>query len=385
MSETDPYPVIEERRLPAAGSGGLLRKRRRELTDLPSFAPGTALVFQAGGRFIVYDEHDHLSGAEDFVLGALTVAVVNMRPHSFFADVTLPSARHSEAFTVRCTFNAVVVEASEVVRAGALDLPTELSYHLRRHQELVAICAEYPIEQLAEVRIKIEARIQSYYEIRGYERRGLRVDLQLIEVLTPAELAERDRRLRTAEVEFTLHDKIQGLENRKRRQALADESVYASESDSFDRMRAGEHEDWEFQREMVRKERERDVLMRQHRIEDMRMQRVLEHAGGDSDGLMRLALAEGLITTVDYANLKRGDEADAVRQIYNLISTTLQGEGGDLVSMDLQLLADKLVSKLVGPEQITDGGGAAERRALILGPYSDDPDANPPDENDFHG
>lgn len=385
MNETELYPVIEERRLPAVASRGMLRKRRRDLTDLPFFPPGTTLVFQAAGQFIVYDDRDYLSGSEEFVLNARAVAVVNLRPHTFVADVALPSIRHSECFTIRCTFTAVVVEAGEAARAGALDLPTELGYHLRKHRDLVAICAEHPTEHLAEVRINVEATVQSYYNVYPYKRPGLHVALQLVEVITPADLEERDRRSRTAEVEYMVHDRIQSLENRKRRQALADERVFASESDEFERQRVGERVQWEFQQEELRKEGERRLLAQQHRIEDMRMQRVRDYVAEDADGLMRLALAEGLISTIDYANLKRADEQDALQLIQNTITAALQGTNGDLVAMDIQILADKLMAKLAGPDAITRQRSSMEQRNLILGPRSGAADAFPPDESDFHG
>src|SRR5947209_9719146 len=94
-----PYPVVAETRLePVARRFG--SRTRRNLDELPKWAPGTALVFQAGGRFVVFDERRHLSGSEDFVLDALAVAVVNMRAEKVTARLELPSLHPSERFTI---------------------------------------------------------------------------------------------------------------------------------------------------------------------------------------------------------------------------------------------------------------------------------------------
>ncbi|HEV2634380.1 MAG TPA: hypothetical protein VGX23_04490 [Actinocrinis sp.] len=401
MTMTEPYPVIEERRLPAAAPGRLFARRRRELSELPPSPPGTALVFQAEGRFKVFDEQQHLTGTEDFVLDALSVAVVKVRPHKVFADLQLPSAHHSEPFAVRVTFKATVTRPELVVRQGAFDLAEDLGQHLRKDPRLAEICAAHRIEQLADVRVLIDARISAYYAYRGYNQPGIDIELVLVEVLTPKELEERDRRERTVVLDYQLQQQVEDLEQGKRRQLLENEQAinrrvselehdHAESTELRERRHAAERAEWEHRERRLEQQRNALIREKEMLLEDAAAKRNQAYLDEGVDSLLALAQAQGKISPLELARLKRDDRIRLDERRWDAIKTLMNGDNGDLLSADPQPLIDALMADLTGPTDtavLSAGAGAADRadRALAANRYDSDLDLNPPDEDDFHG
>jgi len=378
------YPVIEERRLPAVTPMGLFGRRRRDLNELPSNAPGTALVFQADGRFIVYDELRHLTGQEDFVLGALTVAVINLRPHSFFADIELPSAHHSETFVIRTSFSAVVRDASEVVRMCAIDLPTSLSRHLRQDPKLAAICAAHEIEQIADTRVAIDARVQSYYGYRPYQMPGFEVSLELVEVITPQELKERDRRLRDATVTSAIEMKIRELEILKQRQTITGEHELSTLSSNFEYARSSQQATWQHQEDLKAQLRRAEIDDLKQQLEAKQAQFVLEHLRRDLPDQLSLAVARGELTALAAAETQRQAELMNLEQLKTMLGVALNGNSGDFFVMDPQAIFDALIRKVGGAQYAAVETGVPTDRRAVSGSGAEAGADVPPDEDDFH-
>lgn len=378
------YPVVEERRLLAVTPTGLFGRRRRDLNELPSRAPGTALVFQADGRFIVYDELRHLDGQEDFVLGALTVAVVNVRPYSFHADINLPSAHHSENFVIRTTFSAVVRDPSEVVRMGAIDLPNSLSQHLRKDPKLAAICAAHKIEQIADTRIEIDARVQSYYGYRSYQVPGLDVGLELVEVITPKELEERDRKLRNATVGGEIDMKIQELEFLKRKQNITGEHELTALSSRFEYDRTSRQMELEHLENLKEGKRRAEIDDLARQLEAKKAEFVLERLRQDLPAQLSLAVARGELSTLDALEAQRKAEQLNLEQLKGMLGLAMNGSGGDFFVMDPQTIFDTLIHKIGGPSYAALDSAAAAERQAVTGPEQRTDADVPPDEDDFH-
>lgn len=378
------YPVVEERRLLAVTPAGLFGRRRRDLNELPSRAPGTALVFQADGRFIVYDELRHLDGQEDFVLGALTVAVVNVRPYSFHADINLPSAHHSENFVIRTTFSAVVRDPSEVVRMGAIDLPNSLSQHLRKDPKLAAICAAHKIEQIADTRIEIDARVQSYYGYRSYQVPGLDVGLELVEVITPKELEERDRKLRNATVGGEIDMKIQELEFLKRKQNITGEHELTALSSRFEYDRTSRQMELEHLENLKEGKRRAEIDDLARQLEAKKAEFVLERLRQDLPAQLSLAVARGELSTLDALEAQRKAEQLNLEQLKGMLGLAMNGSGGDFFVMDPQTIFDTLIHKIGGPSYAALDSAASAERQAVTGPGPQADADVPPDEDDFH-
>jgi hypothetical protein len=378
------YPVIEERRLLAVTPTGLFGKRRRDLNQLPLNAPGTALVFQADGRFIVYDELRHLDGQEDFVLGALTVAVVNLRPHSFYADIELPSAYHSETFVIRTSFSAVVRDPSEVVRVGAVDLPNSLSRHLRKDPKLAAICASHEIEQIADTRIAIDARVQSYYGYRSFQVPGLDVSLELVEVITPTELKERDRKLRNATVGGEIDMKIQELEFLKREQNITGEHKLDSLSSRYEYDRSSRQTEWAHLENLREGKRRAEIDELARQLEAKQAEFVLERLRQDLPAQLALAVARGELTTLGALEAQRKAEQLDLEELKGMLGLALNGNGGDFFVMDPQTIFDTVIHKIGGAQYAAlDSAASAGRQAVTRSGPAPGADV-PPDEDDFH-
>lgn len=403
-----PYPVLQELRLPPVARRFGSRPRR-DLNELPPSPPGTALVFQYDGQFTVFDEHRHLTGAEDFVLGALGVAVVNLRPCAFTAELILPSARPGENFAVRVTFEAVVTMPEAVVRQGPMDLAEPLSRHLRRDPKLAEICAAGRIEDIADVRVRVDARIASYYSIRPFEVPGIALALTLVEVLTPRELEEHVRRDRTAELDYAHQKRIDELEHinklrlqeqererhemeagreREFRERTAElEQDFEARNAERDRRLDAARAEWDHRQRLAQQERDQLLREREREQEQIEAQRAQGFIEGGVPMMLAWAAAQRLITPLELANLRRADERQAAEQIRDLLVTRMNNGDGDLISFDVQAIVDNYMEKLGIPQPAARGAepgrvtGRAARPALAA--PDDEPDETPPDEDDF--
>jgi hypothetical protein len=398
-----PYPVLQELRLPPV-QRRFGTRTRRDLSELPPSPPGTALVFQYDGRFTVYDENRHLTGIEEFVLGALGVAVVNVRAHSFVAELTLHSLRASEDFTVRVTFEAVVTSPEIVVRHGAVDLGEALSQHLRRDPKLAEICAAARIEDIADVRLRLDTRITTYYSMRAFERPGMTVTLGLVEVMTPKELEEYVRRGRATELDYAYRQRVDELEHankkllqeqeRERHELEAEsERVFRDRNAELerdfeerdagrDRKLQAARAEWEHEQDLLRQERAALLRERERMADEVEVRWTQGFVEGGVPMLLAWAAAKGLASPLELAEMQRGDELRAVEQIKGLITNlTAQGDG-DLVSIDVQRLVDSLLEKLTGRPAAVAAGRHESRPALGTN-ESMTPDETPPDENDY--
>lgn len=443
MSVDTGYPVIQEMNLPAVPSK-LLSRTRRDLAELPPSPPGTALVFLVDGQFHVYDERRRLTGNESFVTEALAVAVVDLRPRRFFTDLTAHSLHPAEDFTVQVTFEAVVDRPESVTRIGSLDLPELLADHLNQDREIAEICGTRTLEDIALVRKMVDARIWAFYQNRPLYPPGIQIALQKVEVLTPTTLAERDRaRLTTKHahtaqmfenelsherrMQSTVHDQEHDFHTtewertqRYRSDALEAEHQALQDKWKRDAERRAEEIEWQYKvkferleedhrremfelehkRRMVELTRGQEQTELKRKSEDAEAERMADYANKGVQGLMALAVAQGLISPLQMVEMLRETEEKGLEYIRNLVDSLIREGRSDLVTVDMQTMVDRLQAKLLGqlsdePQHALSAGGTERNTAnardgdagnaheITSRDEEGEDDDNPPDEEDF--
>ncbi|BFO22385.1 hypothetical protein SHKM778_87730 [Streptomyces sp. KM77-8] len=122
--------------------------------------------------------------------GASSVTVVDRRVEvPVVVETRIPSAEAGD-FTVRTTFYCTVTDACAVVRDGVTDLEALLLGQLRAVPGLTEDGSDLPVVDSDAVRERIDARLTAYHEMRPAPVSGLEARHGMVEVLTPAELAE---------------------------------------------------------------------------------------------------------------------------------------------------------------------------------------------------
>jgi hypothetical protein len=182
-----PFPVLEERSL-AYVLRRFLRVTRRDLNDLPEVRPGTVLVFRCGSRYVAFNETKHMTGAEEPVVDATAVSLVDIRARDFTVHFQVPSANPADDFTIRATFRARVTDPERAAEAGPLDLGRYLMTYLERDPKLLKLGEPFPVEALTEVRDRVAARIDAYCDFNPISLPGLSVELVSSTVLPSHEL-----------------------------------------------------------------------------------------------------------------------------------------------------------------------------------------------------
>jgi hypothetical protein len=179
----EPFPVLEERVLYPIQQR-MFRSRRRALVEIPESRPGTVLVFEVGDSYRTVSRQ-HLTGAEDVLVDALSVSLVYMRPRTVVVEVKAPSASLAGEFVIRVSFSCRVVNPEVVAGAGLRDLTEPLVDHLEDDLMLTAKCAKYKMEQIADVRDVVTAQVNAHCTVRPPRIEGMTVKLRGVEVDPP--------------------------------------------------------------------------------------------------------------------------------------------------------------------------------------------------------
>ncbi|WP_155369055.1 hypothetical protein [Catellatospora vulcania] len=189
------FPVLEERSLGRAESR-LFRPAKRRLSDLPARPPGSVYVFQVGQRYKLYQDGAHLRGTEGDLVDAMSVSVVQTRPLEIAADLAIPSASAADDFTVRSWFWCEVTSPTTVAERGLRDVPAQLVNFLRRDVGMQKLGTSVSINDINEMRVRADARVRAFCEVRQLEIPGMSVQLTSVEVLTPDTLRSHHTKMR---------------------------------------------------------------------------------------------------------------------------------------------------------------------------------------------
>ena len=184
------YPLVRQReyRRPEKRVGWLNRRTVRDEDELPLIAAHHVRVFRVGDDYV--EDPGNLRPDDPLVTGASSVTVVDRRVEvPVVVETRIPSAEAGD-FTVRTTFYCTVTDACAVVRDGVTDLEALLLGHLRAVPGLTEDGGDLPVVDSDAVRERIDARLTAYHEMRPAPVSGLEARHGMVEVLTPAELAE---------------------------------------------------------------------------------------------------------------------------------------------------------------------------------------------------
>ncbi|WP_158842484.1 hypothetical protein [Saccharothrix deserti] len=193
---TRQYPIVEHRTLdPTAGRGPLrVGRRRRDLAELPKPAAHEVMVFRVDGDYFV--DAGRLGLADEQVVRAAHVSVVDLgRDVPVVVSLRIPSAEAAD-FTVRVTFTCTVLDPVAVVRDGLEHAETLLTSYLTGHHRTFELGLEHRLSEINEVRRVVAAQVRAFTEVRPVVVRGVAVRLASVEVLTPDELVEFEKRRR---------------------------------------------------------------------------------------------------------------------------------------------------------------------------------------------
>lgn len=186
MNSTN-YPVIEEHPLRPARRR-LLLGGKRDLAELPPQEPGTVLVFEGNGRYEAFRERRHLTGAEEAVVAAVSISVVDMREREVTTTLAIPSNSPADDFTIEAVFRAKVTRPEVVAAAGLTDMAATLRSYLSQDQDLLALGLHCSVEEINEIRGAVRRRVMAYCKVVPPRIEGMDVSLCEVHVPTPNSL-----------------------------------------------------------------------------------------------------------------------------------------------------------------------------------------------------
>jgi hypothetical protein len=170
-----------------------MRGARRDLSDLPEVRPGSVLVFRHGSRYVAFNEAKHMTGAEEPVVDATSVSLVDTRARDFTVHFQVPSVNLADDFTIRAIFRARVTDSERAAEAGPVNITRYLMTYLERDSKLFKLGEKFPIEAVAEVRDLVGSRIDAYVEFNPINVPGLSIELVSSTVLPSHELRVHER------------------------------------------------------------------------------------------------------------------------------------------------------------------------------------------------
>jgi hypothetical protein len=294
------YPIVSAAYLEPVPSRGPFGagKKRRNADELPRLGAHQVRVFRVDGQYIV--DYGDLPPDNDQIVRASHVSVVDVSVGvPVVAELRIPSAEASD-FTIRVSFACTVTDPARMVRENVAAQPAIEAY-MRRHHKINQLGQQFRIAEINQIRRKISGRVRAYTEVKPPEIPGLRVVLNGVEVLTPAELAAFEKARREAHAAHVLESEKQGythdleFDRQRHTQRLADSQRQA-------RHAAAEEDQEQAHLAAARDERHKRML----RAEEMEFaRREVEHAvesiGGDPYRALVYAQSIGEINAKELA------------------------------------------------------------------------------------
>src|SRR5437588_750512 len=85
-------------------AGSAVVSARRDPSEWRQRRPGAVLVFNSGGRYQRFEDHQFATGGESVVVNAVTVSLVDERPRMVPALITVPSSSPAFDFVINAGF-----------------------------------------------------------------------------------------------------------------------------------------------------------------------------------------------------------------------------------------------------------------------------------------
>ncbi|MEV0677177.1 hypothetical protein AB0I60_11715 [Actinosynnema sp. NPDC050436] len=195
--DEQPYPVVAERVLtPLPPKRLFSRTRGRDPEEVPAVRVGHRLVYRAHNQYVL-DASD-LTLDSPTVVEASHVALVDVTVDAgVVVELVIPS-RDASNFTTRVTFLCTVDDPVAVVSTGGHDARAMLAGYLKGHQRIFELGLDFGLEEINDVRRKLNAQIRAYATLNPPEFAGMRATLAGVEVLTPDQVAKLEDALREA-------------------------------------------------------------------------------------------------------------------------------------------------------------------------------------------
>ncbi|QUQ69492.1 hypothetical protein [Kutzneria sp. CA-103260] len=310
------YPIVEQRSLGAArkrGPFGWGRQTRDEGELLKPNAHET-LVYRVNGQYVVDNARRGLGHEQ--VVEASHMSLVDMsRDMPVMVRLEIPSCEASP-FTVQVTFLCTVNDPVVVVREGLSDAENVLGGYLRRHQRIFELGQDYRIDQINDVRRDVNAQITAFTVVDPPIEPGMLIKTAGVEVLTPDELVEFERRRRQQRQENTIASERIRLEHsldteRERNAHHLNDVRQRNTNDLEDARQQHEHErDYREQQQTFLSEadaqRHNQMLAAERgEFERAQFREVMELIGSDPVQAVQLAYANGTLNPTEFAEQLR--------------------------------------------------------------------------------
>jgi hypothetical protein len=327
---TQPYPISEQRPLDGPSRRKLLGMniggRSRAGDELPRPSAHEVLVYRVGGQ---YRKDNGFGLSHEDVVQASHVSVVDMsRDRPVVVEFPIPS-RDAEDFQVRATFLCTVTDEITVVREG-IDAESGLLGYVKSHHKVLHLGLGYPLAEINDVRVDVEAEITALATIRPPALPGMLIALASVEVATPAELAAFHQKVRGLKQTHTLDSLQQGYtqdldqtrleyDNEKAAAQQQHEQQLASKSLRHEQLLAVEGHQHDQQLDRTRRQYENEMAIEQQGhnqlVEQARrqFQNALDYAQQQHDQLLKIE-SQRYESTLDADRLKY-ENAKAVTQM----------------------------------------------------------------------
>jgi hypothetical protein len=185
------YPVLAEAVLPPVSRDGW-RRLRRDRFDLPEPKVGAVYVFRTEAGFELFAQR-HVRPHDPVAIAATEVYLVQLRPQQVAADLD-PRPRRRGSVVAEAVFRCRVVDPVAVVAAGLSDLVPALEEHLAGDPEIASMVGTLALDDVAELRRRIEARVRAYCAVAPPEFAGIEAALSGVHVIATNEIALGGRR-----------------------------------------------------------------------------------------------------------------------------------------------------------------------------------------------
>lgn len=211
-----PYPIISQTQLKEAERRGLWKMRgpSRAEAEIPRLNPHEVRVFRVDGHFVV-DDGRHKRD-DNRVVNATSVSVVNMRRGADVAASFEIDSQDAAKFTVQVNFTCSVIDPITVVRDGQHDASDSLLAYMKGYQPLFELGLKHSLTDINTVRREAGMHVKAYMMMSPPQIPGMAITLANVQVMTPVELAEYEKRRRSAAQERGLEtDRLLGEQTRK--------------------------------------------------------------------------------------------------------------------------------------------------------------------------
>lgn len=305
------YPVVRTEFLKDAPSRGVfgLGRKRRDAEELPKADAHEVWVYRVDGRYIV--NRGELARDDDTVVRADCVSLVNMsRGAPVTVEMTIQSAE-ATAFTMRITFACTVTDAALVVKGNVQASESILAY-LQRDGKLAHLALNLRVGDLNQLRREATARIRAYTEVRPPDVQGLDLRFLGVDVLTPPDLEQFEKRRRDAEAEHSLKRQRVGYNQDDELDAEQHSQGLAG------RRRGGKHAaeraDQDHAHAQAAREQQHSQRLQAESLKFARdeVEFAFEAFGGDALKALIFAQAKGEINAKELAERMAADERDRV-------------------------------------------------------------------------